>query len=207
MAEMVDCSNLLSCRDCDTLHRGIMLPAGQAASCFRCGATLYRCHTAGLDRPLAYVVTGLICYVVANCFPLLFLELGGRTQESTLWMGVTALQDAGLWFLAFLVFCTMLLFPLLNLLSMLYLLVPWRWQRPPWRQSVLFLRMLQRLSPWCMTGVYALGVMVAVVKLRDLANVKLGVALFAFAALLLMSIFAASTLDYRTLWQRMDAKK
>lgn len=199
-------SDLLACHDCDALHRAKKLPVGQSALCRRCGAILYRGPFVSLDLPLAFSLAGLVFFAMANGYPLLFLELGGRMQESTLFSGVTALFDEGLWGLAILVFCTTLLFPLLNLLGMVYLLLPLKIHHPPlWRSEWVF-RKLLALTPWGMTGVYLLGVMVAVVKLRDLASVALGIALYAFAGLLLVSIAANNTLDSRTLWRHMEAK-
>lgn len=199
-------ADFLACHDCDALHRTRKLSAGQSALCCRCGAVLYRNRSVGFDLPLAFSLTGLVFFVVANGYPLLFLELGGRMQESTLFAGVTALFDEGLWILAVLVFCTSLLFPLLNLLGIVYLLLPLKLQRRPlWRSAWVF-RAVLTLMPWGMTGVYLLGVLVAIVKLRDLATVAPGVALYAFIGLLLASVAAGSSLDSHSLWRHMEAK-
>jgi paraquat-inducible protein A len=147
---------------------------------------------------LAFALTGLLLFCVANAYPLLSLELGGRLQESTLLTGVTALFEEGVWLLAPMVFCTSLLFPLLILSGTAYLLLPLRFSHRPWPHSVTILRAITLMTPWSMTGVYTLGIMVAVVKLREMATVTPGIALYAFFGLLLASIAAQLGLDART---------
>ena len=196
--------DLLACHDCDALYRARELPAGQVARCQRCGCILYRHSSLDPDRLLALSLTGLILFIIANAFPLLFLELGGNSQQSTLFSSVLALFREDLWAVAVLVFCTSILFPLLTLLGMIYLFLPLKFQRRPLWQSARVFRFYLALMPWGMTGVYLLGVLVAIIKLRDLATVTLGVALYAFAALLVVSLVAHANLEPRALWQYMD---
>ncbi|MBF0585099.1 MAG: paraquat-inducible protein A [Magnetococcales bacterium] len=189
---------------CDALHHLDPLPSGHAALCRRCGTPLYRSQFTGLDLPLALALTGLVLFVIANGYPLLILELGGRVQENSLWTGVTALLGRGVWLLAPLVFCTSLLFPALTLAAVVYLLLPLRLRRPPWRHARAVFRLLTHLNPWSMAGIYLLGLMIAIVKLRDMAHVAPGIALYAFLGLLLVSVATQISLDAQ-LCQRMLA--
>ncbi|MBF0161820.1 MAG: paraquat-inducible protein A [Magnetococcales bacterium] len=186
---------LLACPHCDALHRSTPLPPGESALCHRCGTPLYHNRRAGVAQPLAFALTGLLLFILANSYPLLTLELGGRTQSSTLWTGITALFEAGLWLLAPLVFCTSLLFPLLTLVAMLYLLLPLQLHRRPGRHAPLLQRLLATLTPWSMTGIYLLGILIAIVKLRDMAEITPGIASYAFFGLLLSSILAQRSLE------------
>ena len=187
--------SLSACPHCDALHRVVPLPLGQSALCHRCGTPLYHNRFVELAQPLASALTGLLLFILANSYPLLTLELRGQTQESTLWAGVTALFEAGQWLLAPLVLCTSLLFPLLTLSAVVYLLLPLQLQRRPGRYANPVLRLLTILTPWSMTGIYTLGIMVAIVKLRDMAEITPGIALYAFFGLLLTSIIAQRGLE------------
>ncbi|MEO5362261.1 MAG: PqiA/YebS family transporter subunit [Magnetococcus sp. DMHC-8] len=189
--------HLSACPHCDALHRVHRLPSGQSALCSRCGTILYRSRRTGADRALALALTGLLLLVMANTQPLLTLELGGRLQESTLWTGVTALFAEGFWLLALLVLCTSLLFPLLVLSGMSWLLLPWPRRSPFPRGTTVIFRAVTALTPWSMIGIYTLGLMVAIVKLRDLATVTPGIALYAFVGLLLTTIAAHLSFDAR----------
>ncbi len=193
-------THLSACPHCDALHRIPRLPFGQSALCSRCRTPLSRRRSglSGLDQSLAFALTGLLLFLMANGYPLLSLELGGRIQESTLLAGVLALGEEGMWMLALLVLCTSLLFPLLILSGMVYLLWPLKWHHPPWRGSAALLRLLVTLTPWSMTGIYMLGVLVAIVKLRDMASVTPGMALYGYFGLLLATTAAQLSFDART---------
>lgn len=199
-------TDLVACHDCDLLHRTGTPPMGYNAHCSRCGAILYHCHNGRSDRSLAFALTSLILFIVANIYPMLILELGGRIQEYTLFSGVMALFEGGMWMLALLVFALSIFFPLFNLLVITYLLTPLKLGLRPFGYSIYLFRSLLILTPWGMTGVYLLGVMVAMVKLRDLATVTPGLALYAFIGLLLTSLGGSVCLDTRTLWRRLDKK-
>ncbi len=148
---------------------------------------------------MALVLTGLLLFVIANSHPLLYLELAGRMQASTLLEGVSALFQSGLWLMALLVLFTSLLAPLLVLLALLCLLWPVLRQRSPSHAAAPLMRALHHLSPWSMSGVYTLGLVIAIVKLRDLAFVSPGIALYAYFGMLLATTAAHRTIDAHTL--------
>ena len=97
-------------------------------------------------------------------------------------------------FVALLVLATTILFPLIQLLALIYLLTfPIRFRR--FEHSTTFNlsgRLIQVLRPWVMVEVFLLGVIVAFVKLTSMATVLPGVALWAFGALasLLTAVFS-----------------
>ncbi len=196
-------ADLLACHDCDALYRLRSLNPGASAHCDRCGAVLYRHRANSLERTLAFALTALVCFTVANVNPVLGLNAGGRIQETTLFSGVTALYQEGMWMLAALVFATSMLFPLLTLLTMIYVLLPLKLGRQGPGATRMF-RLLLTALPWSMVGVYMLGVLVAVVKLVDLATVIPGLALYAIAALIVTMVAMESSLDRDTVWRRMS---
>ena len=63
--------DLLACHDCDALHRLGALPSGATGRCTRCGADLYHARPENLATPLAWTLTGLILFIIANTHPLL----------------------------------------------------------------------------------------------------------------------------------------
>ena len=67
----------------------------------------------------------------------------------------------------------------------------------------LIFRLVETLGPWSMTDVFFVGVLVAVVKLVDLATVTPGIGLFAFVALMLLGVASSATLDREAVWQRI----
>jgi paraquat-inducible protein A len=194
---------LIACPDCDLLHRKHPLQEHQKAQCTRCGAVLYRQNQHSLEHTLTFALAGLVFFVLANVYPLLTFELQERTQQSILFTGVRELYDQDMWLLAVLVLCVSILIPLVKILGLLYLLLPLHFNRRPWR-SALVLRLIEMLHPWAMIDVYMLGVLVAIVKLSSLATIVLGIALYSFAALIIMMAAADAALEPHLVWERLE---
>jgi paraquat-inducible protein A len=92
--------------------------------------------------------------------------------------------------------------PAVKIMGLLYVLVPLRsgW-RPPMAARVY--RLVGGIKPWAMMEVYLLGIIVAYVKLIDLAHVELGIATFAFVATVLFEIAAEATTEPMSVWHRI----
>jgi paraquat-inducible protein A len=193
---------IMACHDCGLLHHLRALPNRGAANCTRCGAILYRRKADSIDRALTLTLAALILFVVANSFPFLTFRLEGRATTMTLMTGVIQLYEDGMWPLALLVFGATILVPLAKLLTTTYVLLPLRLGRRVWGLARVF-RATEIMHPWAMMEVFLLGVIVAYVKLSDLAKLELGIALFAFIALILIMIAAEVALDPREVWDRL----
>ena len=193
---------IMACHECGLIQRMRALPDGASARCPRCGAALYRERHASIDRVLMLTIAALILFVLAHSFPFMSFSLEGREQVSTLLTGVIQLYRDGMWPLALLVFGAASLVPLLKLLGNLYVLLPLRLGRRPWGAAAAF-RYTEVLHPWAMMEVYLLGVIVAYVKLTDLARLELGVAVYSFVALIVVMVAAEAALDRRTVWARL----
>jgi paraquat-inducible protein A len=195
-------AQIMACHDCGLLHHLRALPEGGVAGCKRCGAVLYRSKPNSIDRALMLTLAALILFVVANSFPFLTFELEGRSTTSTLMTGVIMLYKDGMWPLAVLVLGVTILVPLAKLLATAYVLLPLRFNRRAWGLAQVF-RATEIMHPWAMMEVFLLGVIVAYVKLSDLARLELGIALFAFVALILTMIAAEVALEPREVWDRL----
>ena len=195
---------LIACHECDLLQREARLARGGVARCRRCGAELYRNRPDSLERTLALTIGAAVLFVVANNFPIVGLALEGQVIHTTLYKTVRTLWDEDMKSVAVLVFVTTIAMPALELFAIAYLLLPLRLGRvPPYFTQVF--RMLQAVRPWGMVEVFMLGVLVSLVKLAHLAGVVTGIALWSFAALMLVMAAIASAFDARALWARAGA--
>lgn len=193
---------IVACHECGLVHRVPEIPAGTAARCRRCGATLYAHHRAGLDGVLAYFLAALVLLLIANTTTFMTLKLEGRVDATDLWSGAMALWRVGMEEVAVAVFAFAIVMPALKVLSALWVLVPWRLGlQPPWARQVI--RLIDLLHPWAMMEVYLLGAIVAYVKIRDLAQVEAGVALWAFGGAILLMAAGGAALDELELWSRI----
>lgn len=194
---------LTQCHECGLLQRNPRLPMGGAARCVRCGVTLHRNVPDSLDRTLALAIAGIVLFVVANSFPFLSFQLQGQTTETTLITGVKDLYLQGMWELSLVVFFTSILAPGVQLSLLLIVLIPLKMGRLPRGFPTLF-RYVATLTPWGMMDVFMLGILVAVVKLADMATIVPGTSLFAFGFLIFVLAAAQASLDPDIVWSRVS---
>ncbi|MCF7987046.1 MAG: paraquat-inducible protein A [Methylovulum sp.] len=195
-------NKLDACPQCDLLLRRIDPELGEKAQCPRCAYLLYYPRKHSIERTLALSIAGLILFFPANFLPLMGIKLLGNSHDGSLISGVIGLFNEGLWAVAVLVFVSSILFPLTNVLLSL-LISAHLYLNKPNRFLAQWMRWLQHLDEWAMLEVYALGIIVASVKLASTADLKLGLGLYAFIALLLITAMLASSLDRYLFWQRI----
>ncbi len=192
---------MIACLECDLLQRATPLAPGGLARCARCGALLYRAADNDLDRPLAFTLAAAVLFIIANTFPIVGLELQGQSATATLFGMVQALHRQNMGLLAALMFVTTILVPAVQLAAMACILVPLRTGRTP-RGLGIALRALHAVRPWGMVEVFILGLLVSIVKLRGMATVVPGVALWSFGGLLATIAAAVASFDARAIWAR-----
>jgi len=156
-----------------------------------------------LDYSLALALTSLILFVLANVNVLLKMNVGGRSQTENIISGVSELYAQGYWEIAVLVFIVSIFAPLLKILCVFYILIPLKLnKRLPY--SIQVFRFYEVLHPWAMTEVYMLGILVALVKLADLATINVGIALYSFAALIPFMAATDASLDDHEIWESLE---
>jgi paraquat-inducible protein A len=194
---------LVACHDCDLLLEEPTVPEGDSAICPRCQAVLVRRRRNSIERTLALTLAGFVLFLVANAFPFLSFEMQGQKTTTTLASGSIDLFQAGQPVVAALVFLTIILAPMLQLLLLLYVLVPLdRGRRPPGLARAF--RWAQQARSWSMMEVFLIGIFVACVKLMDMADIVPGVALWAFVLLIPSLAAASSALDPDEIWAHVD---
>lgn len=196
---------LVACPDCASLHRLRAVGRGDAADCVTCGHVLLRGKPLRLDAALALLIAAAILFTVAHFLPFLTFSLEGREQQATLLTGVGMLWQTAEWPLAPLVLLAASVIPCLRLTGWLVALGSLRFARRP-RLVAVTLRLVGRLTPWAMTEIFLLGVMVAYVKLSGSAELGLGVALPLFVASVILAIVGESLVEVRVLWSKVAAQ-
>ncbi|MEX3582275.1 MAG: paraquat-inducible protein A [Burkholderia sp.] len=195
--------DLIACHECDALLHKTQLSGQDSARCPRCDALLYRRYTANqVERICALTLAALITFVIAQTFPILEMDVNGMRVQTTLLGALEALWNQDMQLVAAMVFCSTMLFPLIEMAALLYVLLSLRAGRvPPAFNAVM--RAIQLVRPWGMIEVFMLGILVTIVKMVSLARVVPKAALFAFGALTLM-LAAVMMFDPRELWDLAD---
>src|SRR5215217_91800 len=166
----ITAGEVIACHECGTVHRLPAMPNDTIARCVACNAKIYIRFEGTVERTLALYMAALALFLVANAFPLLSMAIAGQTNASTILDSAKALYDDGMWPLALAVGLAGWVIPLLKILGMLAVLVP-----------------LGRTVPALGDdGGLPAGVIVAYVKMQDLATVHVGVALYAFVGAIVL---------------------
>ncbi len=194
--------SLIACHECDALQR-VPEATGGAVCCHRCGAHLHRLGAYDISLALALAITALILFVVANAYPMVVLEIQGNRITTTLLHAVQELWREDVQLVAALVFVTVIVVPATQIVAMLYVLLPLQFGVvPPFVEFPL--RLFQVAKPWGMVEVFILGILVSLVKLAHMAHVVTGVALWAFAALVLAFAGLGTAFDPIRIWSRIE---
>ena len=200
---MIKTIPLIACHECDLLHRARPTPEGSTAKCRRCGAGLYRHKRNSLDVTLAMAVAGLILFILCNTYPFLALKKEGLVQETTIINGVKELYNQGMRELALLVLFTSIVAPFIQLSGMVYVLLPLKLNRMPWKMPIIF-RFIQTIQQWALMEVFMLGILVSIVKLSKTATVVPGIALYCFLVLIFVMAATTASFDPRIIWEKLE---
>ena len=192
---------LQHCNACDLVSRS---PHGAGGSrCPRCGHLLFRRKPKSLQRTLALLIAASVLYLPANLLPILHTQTATFEVDSTIMSGVVSLWSSGSWPLALLVFFASIFVPLLKLivLSGLVLSVHQGWQWRARERSALF-RLVEFVGRWSMLDIFVVALLTALVQIRGLATITPGPAALAFAAVVILTMYAAQAFDPRLIWDR-----
>jgi len=203
--EQLPLDELVACHECDLLMRKPSLQHDEKAQCPRCGYELYAHRHNVVNRSLALVLTALLLFVPANFLPIMQLHLLGQTSDDTVWSGVVGLYNSEMRGVAVVVFLCSMAIPLLKLLCQLAVLLSIRLNIGR-SYGLLCYRIYHHLRDWGMLEVYFMGVLVAIVKLVDLAELSVGLGLFCFISLLLVQVWLEVVMSAHQIWSALSGE-
>jgi len=190
----------LGLRVCLQCHATVRTLGLKYPLCPRCHAHLFERKPHSLAATAALLLCAAVLYVPANLLPVMYTRELLEDEEDTIMSGVLVLLHHS-WPIALLVFIASIVVPMLKILS-LCVLVFSAWRRSPrqrTQRSQLF-RTVEFIGRWSMLDVYAMSLLVALVQIRSLALVSVGWGALCFAAVVVLTQFAARTFDERLLW-------
>ncbi len=197
--------SVIACRTCSLLQRIDALEPGTAAECFRCGSVIGEHPADSLGRTAAFSLAALIFFVPANIYPILRMDFYGAYSESTVWDGCVKLYQDGQWPVATIVFLASILVPLLKLLGLFFLVIATKFRSTSWRQERAWIyKIIDAIGPWAMLDVFLLAILVALVKLGQIATVLPGRGLIAFTAMVVFTILASASFDPTSIWDEKE---
>jgi paraquat-inducible protein A len=196
-------AGLATCRGCLAICE---IGNHVSMSCPRCGAIVHRRIPRSLEKTSAYLAAAAIMYVPANVLPVMRSSSLLAEQDDTILSGVVYLLRSGSWPLALIVFVASIMVPLLKILA-LGLLV-WMSARRSTSHRLArarLYRVVEFIGRWSMLDIFAVTLLVALVRMGALASVLPGPGALAFAAVVVLTLLAADSFDPRAIWDPVGA--
>ncbi len=193
---------LIACHQCGQLHVRPVAPAGGMGGCSRCGYVLFRQTGVSLNGWIAIAFAGLVVFAIANWFPIAQFRLQGLTVNATLPEALWITWQQGRYTIAVMAALFAFVLPLGHICFVLWALRAIQTRRLPYDFN-LGMRVLHEIPRWSMVPVLVLAILVAVVKMADLAVMRPGPAMWAYAGLtVLMTILGRIT--SQRLWRHAE---
>lgn len=196
---------IVSCHHCATLWKDVK-PHDR---CERCGGRLRLRRPDSLSRTWALVIAACIMYFPANMLPVMITSsFLGDEQQDTIMSGIIYFWISGSWALAVIVFIASFLVPLFKLAVMILLLIAVQ-RRSSWRllQRAKLYRIVEVIGRWSMLDVFVVSLLTGLVQIKGFATVHAGAGIIAFAAVVVLTMFASISFDPRLTWDASELER
>lgn len=194
----------LACLQCDELVVVSPLQERERARCPRCDHVLAFNPRGGFSRSAAFAMAALVLLPPALLLPFLQLSRSGVESAMRLPDAVVSLAEFGAPGIGVLVALFVIVVPAV-MLVMVIMLVSLIGRNGYRRAKTRIAKALFRLHQWNMAEVFAIGVIVSLVKLAAMATVVPGLAFWSYLAFGVFFIAAMANLDSFSVWHRIDA--
>lgn len=197
--------SLVSCHSCNLLSKVRPFRGGAHAVCPRCGGPLHQRKPNSISRTWALVLAAAVFYIPANVLPIMKVTSFGKEQSDTIMSGIIYFVVSGSWPLALVIFFASIVVPLLKLVLLTYLLISVQW-KSQWRPKdrTRLYRIAEAVGRWSMLDIFVVTILVALVNLGSLSTIEAGPGALAFAAVVVITMFAAMSFDPRLIWDAME---
>jgi paraquat-inducible protein A len=175
--------------------------AAATAVCPRCGTPLHQRIPNSLQRVLAWLAVGLMCYVPANLLPMLKTRTLGRERDNTIVGGVIELLHHGAWDVGLIVFTASVVIPVTKFVVIVYLVLSIRYRVTLDIHTRIHLYdAVEFIGRWSMIDVFVVAILTALVQLGFIVSINPGPAAIFFALSVAFTMLSAQALDPRLIW-------
>ena len=170
-----------------------------AGRCPRCDSRLHLRLRESLQRTWALTIAAVALYFPANLLPVLRVESFAGDNQNTIMGGVIEFWQHGDYPVALIIFGASVVIPVLKIISIAALCRASRTGRRPRRMTRLY-RITEFIGRWSMVDVFVVAILVAVVQLGSTLSIHPGAGALSFAAVVILTMFAAMSFDPRLIW-------
>lgn len=176
--------------------------------CSRCHATLHLRQPNSMAWTLALLITAALFYIPANMFPIMTTTVLGEPKGSTIIGGVVLFLQTGSYFVGLVIFTASILIPLVKMMAIAWLCYCCMSSATySAKELTTMYRLVEFIGKWSMIDVFVVALLVALVQLTGLMSIEPGLALRAFALVVILTMLSAHMFDVRLLWDKMNNDK
>jgi len=130
------------------------------------------------------------------------LYILGKGSPSTIADGVVQLFEHGQWPIALVIFFASLVIPIVKIVALFFLLISIHY-RTRWRakERMRLYKVIDYIGRWSMVDVFVVAILVGMVKFGNIAYVEANMGSLSFAAVVVLTMLAAHTLDEHQIWE------
>jgi paraquat-inducible protein A len=189
---------LVRCHDCGYVGEA------KIPHCPRCHSHFHARYPHSLQRTTALLLSSFLLYIPANIFPIMIVNQFGSGEPNTIAGGIVELIDSGMIPIGLLVLVASILVPTSKLLgiALLLLCTHFRWQVNAGRWTLMY-RAIAFVGRWSMLDIFMISILVDLVNFNGIQIIA-GPAATAFAAVVILTMFAAENFDPRLLWDNQQ---
>jgi len=152
---------------------------------------------AAMSKTAALTLAAAFMLLPANLLPVMHIATVGRVPaDLTIFAGVRALGENGLWSLAAIVFTASIVVPLVKIAGLAALLLAAAGHRPRHPQRLARLHaVLETIGPWSMLDVFVVGFLSGAVRFGMFGSIEPRGGIVSFAVVVVLTLLATQAFD------------
>lgn len=191
---------LASCHTC-----GKVSPIDTHERCPRCHSKLELRSKNCIQNSIALMSAAALLYIPSHMLPILTVTEFGSVSHNTIIGGMITFWESGAYPIAIVIFTASILIPILKIAALVWLCAAATGRAHPSPKALGRIYLLTELmGRWSMVDIFVVGILVSLVQLGNYMTILPGPGALAFAAVVMLTMFAAMSFDPRLLWDRMD---
>lgn len=204
MAKTAVSMGLASCPRCQKIHP----MQYEKQQCSRCHHWFYYRKPHSLQNTIAWTIVALVLFIPANIYPMMTLNVFGKTEASTILQGISTFIQTGHYPIALIIFIASFIIPLGKIVGLFFLVyhVKHHSNVSLKKQSYLF-QIVESIGPWSMLDVFVVVVMASVVNLGFISNIEVSLGATYFALMVIATLMATHSFDSRLLWDNYNQQE
>jgi len=194
---------LVACPACGSITRLTVEQFNEPPNCRLCFARLHSRKPMSIQRSWAWLIAGILAYVPANVYPIMYTVVFGNTEPNTIIGGFLVLWELKSYPVALVVFVASVVVPVLKFIAVSYLLISIqkRIGHSRYERTRLY-RLTELVGRWSMIDVFVVAILAALVQIGSVAQIEPGLGATAFGATVIFTMLSALALDSRLLWDK-----